>query len=335
MGHRRLDAHPAAPRALGERFSGLAELYAVGVVGAIATNLGACSTDRKLELRTWERSLMFVTFLIMALIEFSLFADKPAARVFAVTVLAIGLVMRSLAREQGQRSIFVLVLVMIVALFLEKNISAAVLAVTVTAAGLILRGLHVERSERKRVAAGAGGAMIASTVPLMSDSTAAGAVIAPGAATVARKADETVFPQGDPDLATAPPLLCAIRGIGKTLDFAIEEARESKRPLYLLFVREQPVMTSEDRKRKWRDDDEAREIFNYARSKANGVMILPGYAVSDSPADTIVDFAATVGASRLLLGAPARSGLINLLRGNIIRQVSTLLPEDIHLIVYA
>ena len=64
-------------------------------------------------------------------------------------------------------------------------------------------------------------------------------------------------------------------------------------------------------------------------------MILPGYAVSDSAADTIVDFAATVGASRLLLGAPARSGLVNLLRGNIIRQVSDLLPEDIHLLVYA
>src|SRR5580704_7521402 len=30
--------------------SGLAELYAVGVVGAIATNLGACSTDKKLNL---------------------------------------------------------------------------------------------------------------------------------------------------------------------------------------------------------------------------------------------------------------------------------------------
>ena len=64
-------------------------------------------------------------------------------------------------------------------------------------------------------------------------------------------------------------------------------------------------------------------------------MVLPGYAVSDSPADTIVDFAATIGASRLMLGAPSRSGLVNLLRGNIIRQVSDLLPDDIHLLVYA
>jgi hypothetical protein len=57
--------------------------------------------------------------------------------------------------------------------------------------------------------------------------------------------------------------------------------------------------------------------------------------VSDSPADTIVDIAATIGASYLIVGAPQRSYLINLLRGNIIRNISALLPEDIHLLVYA
>ena len=36
---------------------GLADLYAVGVVGAIATNLGATATDRKLSIKTWERTL--------------------------------------------------------------------------------------------------------------------------------------------------------------------------------------------------------------------------------------------------------------------------------------
>src|SRR5437588_6206735 len=37
--------------------AGLAHLYAVGVVGAIATNLGATSTDRKLLIKTWDRTL--------------------------------------------------------------------------------------------------------------------------------------------------------------------------------------------------------------------------------------------------------------------------------------
>ncbi len=301
--------------------SGLAELYAVGVVGAIATNLGACSTDRRLELRTWERALMFVTFLVMVVIELSLFIDKPAARTFAVTVLAIGLAMRALGREQAQRGAFVLVLVMVGALFITKDYAAAVVAVTVLAAGLIVRGLLGERKlkiEAKK-------AELAGLSPLGSTFPGAPAV---GESTVA-------LPIGNREEVSGPPVLCAVRGIGKTLDFALEEARESHRPLYLLFVREQPVITSEDRKRKWKEDEDAREIFSYARNNADGAVVLPGYAVSDSPADTIVDFAATIGASRLMLGAPSRSGLVNLLRGNIIRQVSDLLPPDIHLLVCA
>jgi amino acid transporter/nucleotide-binding universal stress UspA family protein len=298
--------------------SALAELYAVGVVGAIATNLGACSTDRKLELKFWERAIMFATFLVMLVIEISLFVDKPSARVFAITVLAIGLILRALAREQAQRSAFAVVLVMLIGLFID-DVRAGVLAVTIMAGGLILRGLLGERSLKRQV-------------------QAAGLPGAPGGAgaeAARAKPEEPVLPVGDRESASGTPLLCAVRGIGKTLDFALEEAREGNRPLYLLFVREQPIITSEDRKRKWRDDSEARDIFGYAHDHADGAVILPGYAVSDSPADTIVDFAATIGASRLLLGAPARSGLVTLLRGNIIRQVSNALPEDIHLLICA
>jgi amino acid transporter len=83
--------------------AGLAELYAVGVVGAIATNLGASSTDRKLALAKWERSLMFSTFLVMAAIEVSLLIDKPNARYFAVTVLAVGLILRGLVHERRMK----------------------------------------------------------------------------------------------------------------------------------------------------------------------------------------------------------------------------------------
>ena len=248
----------------------LADLYAVGVVGAIATNLGASATDRKLGLIKWERVLMFGTFLIMLAIEISLFVYKPNARIFAVTILAFGLIMRGLAQEYAHR--------------------------------------------RKTVAlASAPAAVIPGTSPL----------------------SEPTFFNVNTGAASGPPILCAVRGIGKTLDFAIEEARESDRPLYLLFVREQPVITAADRKRKWMDDPEARAIFAYASEKADGHTVLPCYAVSESPADTIVDVAATVGTSRLLLGAPQRNTLLNILRGNMVRQVAMLLPEDIHLLVCA
>src|SRR5436189_2267761 len=57
--------------------SGLADLYAVGVVGAIATNLGATSTDRTLSIKSWERTLTFGTFLVMAALGGSLVIDEP------------------------------------------------------------------------------------------------------------------------------------------------------------------------------------------------------------------------------------------------------------------
>ena len=243
--------------------SGLADLYAVGVVGAIATNLGATSTDRKLSIKSWERTLMFATFLVMAAIELSLLIDKPNARYFAVTILAVGLILRGLVQERRM-----------------KKEAAAPLPASVP--------VQLTRSE---VAA--------------------------------------------QDVGTGEAILCAVRGTGRTLDFALREARETGRRLYLLFVREQRFMTDQDTKRKWEEDPEASEIFATARNKAGDRQPLFCYAVSESAAETIADIAATLGASRLILGAPRRNALVNILRGNLVREVSDLLPEEIDLLVYA
>jgi nucleotide-binding universal stress UspA family protein len=115
----------------------------------------------------------------------------------------------------------------------------------------------------------------------------------------------------------------------------VREARETDRRLYLLFVREQRFMTEQDAKRKWQDDAEAAETFAAAKEKAGDQPPFCCYAVSESAASTIVDIAATLGASRLILGAPKRNALVNILRGNVVREVSDLLPEEIDLIVYA
>jgi amino acid transporter/nucleotide-binding universal stress UspA family protein len=245
---------------------GLADLYAVGVVGAIATNLGASSTDRKLALGTWERTLMFFTFLVMLAIELSLLAYKPSARIFAGTVLLFGLLLRGLAAEYAQRA-----------------------------------------KQAKAVA-------LPTVLP------------PPPTATVFTHASEDV---------SGVPIMCAIRGAGQTLDFAINMAKETHRPLYLLFVRTLPVLTEQDYKRKWQEDEEARAIFDQAKAKAAGQPVIPCYAVSDAVANTIVDITATMGASVLLLGATERRGLVNLLRGSIVRDISDCLPDDIHLLVVA
>jgi nucleotide-binding universal stress UspA family protein len=193
--------------------------------------------------------------------------------------------------------------------------SALRFSLVVLVAGLIGRGLAAEHAQRKA-------------------RNEAAAAAARAAAPGAHPAPASIF-KIHTDTTSGSPLLAAVRGIGRTLDFAMEEAKETNRPLYLLFVREQPVMAEGDRKRKWHDDQEATNLFTYAAEKADGHTVLPCYAVSDSAADTIVDIAATVGASRLILGAPQRGRLVNFLRGNIIRKVADSLPEDIHLLVYA
>jgi amino acid transporter len=246
---------PAALVVVVKDLAGLADLYAVGVVGAIATNLGATSTDRHLGIKWPERALMFGTFLIMAAIEFSLLVDKPHARYFAVTILAVGLVLRGLVQERRM----------------------------------------------KTTAAPRGG----------------------------------LFSPLPPAASGGEAMLCAIRGTGRTLDFALREASETGRRLYLLFVREQRFMTEQDTSRKWQEDPEARAIFENAQMRAPHQPPLFCYAVSDSPSRTIVDIAATLGASRLILGAPRRHVMVNILRGNLVREVSDMLPEEIDLLVYA
>jgi hypothetical protein len=47
----------------------------------------------------------------------------------------------------------------------------------------------------------------------------------------------------------------------------------------------------------------------------------------------VVNVVATLGASRVIVGAPQRNALVNLLRGNVIREVSNSFPEEIDLLV--
>jgi hypothetical protein len=213
--------------------AGLADLYAVGVVGAIATNLGATATDGKLSIKPWERTLMFATFIIMFAIEMSLLIDKPNARYFAVTILAVG---------------------------------------------LILRGLVQERRMKREVAP----ARVAAALPMQVSPATAGSPAS--------------------DFTSAESILCAIRGTGRTLDFALREARETGRRLYLLFVREQPFMTEQDVKRKWQEDPRRVRSCRSQKQAADHPPLC--YAVSPSAAETIVDIAATLGASRSS-GAPS------------------------------
>jgi nucleotide-binding universal stress UspA family protein len=274
---------PAALVVLVGDISGLAELYAVGVVGAIATNLGATSTDRKLRLKWRERILMFVTFTILVAIEITLFVEKPGARVFAVTILAVGLIMRGLAREHSAR----------------KDARAK-------AKG---HSLHHHKVAHVSITSHDLGTSVARH----------------------NLAEKHAFQH--PTQHHGGPILAAVRGLGKTLDFAVSEALETGRPLYVMFVREQPVIAPGDRKKKWYDDLEAKEIFESLQTQGLGEKILPCYTISDSPPNAIADLASTIGAERVIIGASQRGTLITMLRGDMVSTLSKMIPEDMYLVV--
>lgn len=261
--------------------SGLAELYAVGVVGAIATNLGATFSDGKLPLLIKERVLMFITFTILVAIEITLFVEKPGARVFAVTILAIGLILRGLAREHSLRK---------AARVKAKNneIHHKVTPVPISSHQLPSTGLSSHAPHRFY--------------------------------------ESSTQHHGG-------PILVAVRGLGKTLNFAVSEARETGRPLYVMFVREQPVIAPGDRRRKWNEDKEAKKIFESLEGAGLGENILPCYTISDSPPNAIADLASTIGAERVIIGASQRGALVNMLRGDMISTLSKMIPEDIYLVV--
>lgn len=236
----------------------LANLYAVGFVGAIATNLAMNAADYTIPLTKKERIFMWCTFSILIAIEATLFMTKPDARRFAISIMTCGLVLRMFVVEHRQRH------------WAAKKVK--------------LRHASLFTDDTR--------------VPLHE-----GAV------------------------------LCAVRTIGKTLDFALEEATQHQQPLYILFIREQKIITEEDRNRTWLDDETACHIFDYAKAKGGNLNMKFFYVVSDSPVQTIVNMSEQLHASRVILGRPRHSVMLQLLRGNIEREISEILPPDVDLIV--
>lgn len=236
----------------------LANLYAVGFVGAIATNLGATALDKELPLTKVERSFMFPIFIVMAVIEVSLFIYKPDARRFVLTIVAVGLFLRAFVIEQRQK------------VWANKKIQ--------------LQHAPIFTGDVKEV-------------------------LHEGA------------------------ILCATNTVGKTLSFAMDEANKANQMLYLLFIKDQKIITEEDHLRIWLDDEKACAVFDFAKDSAEKIKMKFLYAISDDPARTIVDMAADLKVSRIIMGKSRRSTFINMIRGNIIREVSEICPPDMDLLV--
>jgi amino acid transporter/nucleotide-binding universal stress UspA family protein len=244
-------------------------LYAIGVVGAIAVNLGSCAFNRHLKLHWLERGVMGFTFLLLFAVELTIARTKPDALFFAVCVVSAGLALRGYAqRRAGLRTLAV-----------SEEVAAAVAPESL-------------RDFRRK--------------------------LEPGQA-----------------------ILVAARGLTPVLRFALEEARLRQSTLYVLYVKEVAVSFSgplnSSETPRWQDDRNARAIM-YAMlelGRENKVSVVPVYAVSDNPAGTILDLAATLGIDILMLGAPHRRTLASLLKGNVVTEVANHLPENIQLVIHS
>jgi L-asparagine transporter-like permease/nucleotide-binding universal stress UspA family protein len=126
-------------------------------------------------------------------------------------------------------------------------------------------------------------------------------------------------------------ILVAARGWTPALQFALGESRVRGVQLLVLYVRE--VAVNIDMTSNWQDDPDARTLFTRLDAEARGLKVNKLYSISDSPADTIIDIAATFGVDTVVLGGSRRATLVNLLKGNVVTRVAANLPESMHLIV--
>jgi amino acid transporter/nucleotide-binding universal stress UspA family protein len=81
----------------------LGELYAIGVVGAIAINVLSCAATRSLPIKPWERRLLWGLGGLMTIIELTIVIAKPNATVFAVVLIGAVLATRGAIRTRDRR----------------------------------------------------------------------------------------------------------------------------------------------------------------------------------------------------------------------------------------
>jgi amino acid transporter len=92
-------ALPILVLAVTKDFEALAGLYAIGVVGAIAVNLGSCTFNKRLGLPWYQRLIMGGTFAILAAVELTIAKTKPEALFFAMCVLGAGYALRAYSHK--------------------------------------------------------------------------------------------------------------------------------------------------------------------------------------------------------------------------------------------
>ncbi|MFZ1218503.1 MAG: amino acid permease [Chthoniobacterales bacterium] len=92
-------AIPIIVLAVTKDFEALAGLYAIGVVGAIAVNLGSCTFNKRLGLPWYQRVIMGLTFFVLFAVEITIAKTKPEALFFAMCMLGAGYTLRAYSHK--------------------------------------------------------------------------------------------------------------------------------------------------------------------------------------------------------------------------------------------
>lgn len=249
----------------------LADLYAIGVVGAVTVNLGSCALSRDLPLSRWERGGISAIAVFMFFIWITIAWEKPHALMFASSFVVIGLGTRWVTQ---QRKVI----------------------------GRVWKGAEQFW-----------------------------AVVTEAAEPIpAEVVEGTYVPQSR--------FLTATRGNPKLLKFALENAKEHKAELLILFVRQVAVPVLGVASKITSDSDaEAQKAFANVKelAQAAGVPVRLLYTVTSDIADAILDFSATFGVERVILGATQRGSLWRTMKGDIIQGVAQHLPERTTLLICA
>lgn len=240
----------------------LAALYAIGVVGAIAINLGACCTNSNIGIKKGERIILSVAAIIMIFVEVTIIFEKHNAVIFAVTVLAIGLSARAIGK------------------WIEKVRPVAVPE---------MLGINVLTIDEAR-----------DLMPLYHGST-----------------------------------LVAVKAFSPSL---IEEASlhaKGKREnvIYTLVVEEKPPGWAyptevEPSKGSVKLLNQVVEAF-----EEQGITSVPLWNLGDDPAGIIVRTAKDLNLDTVMIGSTKRTALEKMVRGELLKRISELLPHDKHLVI--
>ena len=310
----------------------LADLYAIGVVGAITINMLACGSNKELDLVVWERIVLLFIGVIVGFIELSIAYDKPKALMFAMSVVGIGLTGRFAAKREWQQvglAAAGLGLAVVAFLVLPYAQAEGVLgakpivshAQSFAFTAMILSGIFIANWRAKPI----------SEIELAPETSK----------TEIRRREQSAIRAAIP--ANAPRLLVPTRGNPKLIKFAARFAQDRKAALFVLFVREIALTIHERNATLATDtmtlanDEEAKKVFAEARKVCDdmNVPMAQLYAVHDSASDLILDNAAMLGVDAVIMGVSKRGALWKTLRGDVIQEVVEYLPDSIPLLIHA